>query len=47
LPSDGKIVLSFRQPFYIYDSDVSLYQKFSPPDEVLANTAHPLRFSVK
>jgi hypothetical protein len=47
LLSGGKIVLSFRQPFYIYDADIPLYEYIPPPDEVLARTARPLRYSAQ
>jgi hypothetical protein len=42
--SGDRIVLSFREPFYISGSDVSLYQIVSRPDEDLARNARRLRY---
>jgi hypothetical protein len=44
LLSGGKTALSFREPFYIFNSDISLYQRVSAPDEVLASTARRLQY---
>jgi hypothetical protein len=39
--------LSFREPFYIYDSDIPLYEEVSGPDEALTQSARPIRFSTR
>ena len=44
ISDNRRIVLSFREPFYIKDSDIALYERASPPDETLANMARPLRY---
>jgi hypothetical protein len=47
----GKDVMSFREPFYMLDSDVGLYAQLPAPppspDQVLASTARPLRYTTK
>nr|WP_294519204.1 hypothetical protein [uncultured Rhodopila sp.] len=44
----GDKIMSFREPFYIFESDVGLYAQ-SPqqpsPDEELRNSARPLRYT--
>ena len=44
-------VMSFREPFYILDSDAGLYVQLPAPppspDQVLAGTARPLRYITK
>nr|WP_294546155.1 hypothetical protein [uncultured Rhodopila sp.] len=44
----GDKIMSFREPFYIYESDVKLYAQQPPqssPDEELRNSARPLRYT--
>ena len=47
----GDKVMSFREPFYMLASDLGLYVQLpaspSSPDQVLAGTARPLRYTTK
>jgi hypothetical protein len=47
----GGKVMSFREPMYIFESDVGLYVLLPPPPpsqgQVLASTARPLRYSTR
>ena len=47
----GDKMMSFREPFYILDSDAGLYVQLPTPplspDQVLAATARPLRYTTK
>jgi hypothetical protein len=39
--------LSFREPFYIYDSDIPLYEEIPGPDAALLQSARTLQFSTR
>ena len=45
--SGERVAMSFRQPFYLYDSDLPLYQEAWRPDLELAQMARPLRYGVQ
>jgi hypothetical protein len=45
--SGNQIALSIREPFYIFPSDEPLYQTGLMPDEALAMSARPLRYTTQ
>ena len=51
LGGTGEMVMSYREPFYVLDSDVGLYVQLPvpppSPDQALAATARPLSYTTK